>query len=80
MSIFEEYGAFMSFFFFFIVFVLFFQPKDSDAITKTCLYKYIENFTSKNGKFSDKNSDSFSYFCSKHRLWVLVRTASPRRF
>ena len=21
----------------------------------------------------------FSYFCSKHRLWVLVRTASPRR-
>ena len=22
----------------------------------------------------------FSYFCSKHRLWVLVRTASARRF
>ena len=22
----------------------------------------------------------FSYFCSKHRLWVLVRTASLRRF
>ena len=22
----------------------------------------------------------FSYICSKHRLWVLVRTASPRRF
>ena len=22
----------------------------------------------------------FSYFCSKHRLWVLVRTASSRRF
>ena len=21
----------------------------------------------------------FSYFCSKHRLWVLVRTASPRQ-
>ena len=21
-----------------------------------------------------------SYFCSKHRLWVRVRTASPRRF
>ena len=21
----------------------------------------------------------FSYYCSKHRLWVLVRTASPRR-
>ena len=26
-----------------------------------------------------KNSDIFSYFCSKHGLWVLVRTASPRR-
>ena len=24
-------------------------------------------------KFSEKNSDIFSYFCSKHRLWVLVR-------
>ena len=40
----------------------------------------IENFTTKNWKFSDKNSDIFSYFCSKHRLWVLVRTASLRRF
>ena len=28
-------------------------------ITKTCLFKYIENFTTKNGKFSDKNSDIF---------------------
>ena len=27
-----------------------------------------------------KGINSFSYFCSKHRLWVLVRTASPRRF
>ena len=26
-------------------------------ITKTCLFKYIENFTSKNWKFSDKNSE-----------------------
>ena len=29
--------------------------------------------------FSDKHW-YFTYFCSKHRLWVLVRTASPRRF
>ena len=29
--------------------------------------------------FQIKNSDIFSYFCSKHRLWVLVRTASARR-
>ena len=28
-------------------------------ITETCLFKYIENFTSKNWKFSDKNSDIF---------------------
>ena len=27
-----------------------------------------------------KNSDILSYFCSKHRLWVLVRTASSWRF
>ena len=34
----------------------------------------------KTGKFSDKKFTYFSYFCSKHRLWVLVRTASARRF
>ena len=31
-------------------------------------------------KIQIKKSDIFSYFCSKHRLWVLVRTASSRRF
>ena len=51
-----------------------------ERITKTRLFKYIENFTSKNWKFSDKKLWYFSYFCSKHRLWVLVRTASVRRF
>ena len=34
----------------------------------------------KNENFQIKNSDIFSYFCSKNRLWVLVRTASVRRF
>ena len=43
-------------------------------ITKTRLFKYIENCTFKNWKFLDKNSDIFSNYCSKHRLWVLVRT------
>ena len=52
----------------------------SKDITKTRLFKYIENFTIKNGTFSDKKFWYFSYFCSKHRLWVLVRTASARRF
>ena len=28
-------------------------------ITKTGLFKYLENFTTKNWKFSDKNSDVF---------------------
>ena len=31
-------------------------------ITKTRLFKYIENFTTKNWKFSDKNSDTFHVF------------------
>ena len=37
-------------------------------------------FTTKKWKFSDKKFWYFSCFCSKHRLWVLVRTASKRRF
>ena len=32
----------------------------------------------KNENFQMKNSYIFSYFCSKHRLWVLVRTASAQ--
>ena len=58
--------------------------KDSDQtsrfITKTRLFKYTENLTTKKWKFSDKKFWYFSYFCSKHRLSVLVRTASARRF
>ena len=50
------------------------------TITKTRLFKYTEHLTTKKWKFSDKNFWYFSYSCSKHRLWVLVRTASPRRF
>ena len=34
----------------------------------------------KNDNFQMKIFDIFSYFCSKHRLWVHVRTASMRRF
>ena len=45
-------------------------------ITKTRLFKYIETFTSKKPwKLLNKKLRNFSYFCSKHRLWVLVRTA-----
>ena len=49
------------------------------AITKTRLFKYMEKCTSKNWKFSDKKIWYFSYFCSKHRLWVFFRTASVSR-
>ena len=49
-------------------------------VTKTSLFKYTENFTTKNWEISDKNSDIFSYFWSKYRLWALVRTASARQF
>ena len=49
-------------------------------IAKTYLFKYTEKFTTKKWKFSGKTFWYFSYFCSKHRLWVLVRTASTRRF
>ena len=43
-------------------------------------FKYIENFTTKKGKFSDKNAYICHFFCSKHRLWICVRTTSARRF
>ena len=39
-------------------------------IMRTCLSKYIAKINSKNWKFSDKKRLYFSYFCSKHRLWV----------
>ena len=51
------------------------------SIMKTRLFKYTENFTAKkNESFQINKIWYFSYFCSKHTLWVLVRTASTRRF
>ena len=35
------------------------RPNATNHIMKTCLFKYIETFTTKNWKFSDKNSDIF---------------------
>ena len=43
----------------------FFFTDAQPRITKTCLFMYIENFTSTN--FQEKYSN-FSYYCSKHRL------------
>ena len=41
---------------------------------------YWKFYHLKKWKFSDKKFWYFSCFCLKHRLWVLVRTASTRRF
>ena len=52
-------------------------------ITKIRLFKYIENLTSKNWKFSDKKKQQtliYFIFMLNTWLWVLVRTASTRRF
>ena len=52
-------------------------PDQPVHITKTCLFKYTENFPTKKWKFSDKNFLYFSYFCSKHRLGYSLEP--PRR-
>ena len=41
---------------------------------------YWKLYNQKRENFSIKKSDIVSFFCSKYRLWVLVRTASARRF
>ena len=41
------------------------QPGAVLYTTKTCLFKYTENFTTKKWKFSDKKFWYFSCFCSK---------------
>ena len=38
---------------------LWWENADAHYITKTRLFKYVENFTTKNWKFSDKNSNIF---------------------
>ena len=55
------------------------------GITKTRLFKiyskfYLQNETFQMKKKQQKNFYIFLYFCSKHILWVLVRTSSARRF
>ena len=53
-----------------------------DVITfrKHAYSNNTENFTIKKWNRSDKKFWYVSYFCSKHRLWVLVRTALQRQF
>ena len=42
-----------------------YDQKSFHFITKTRLFEYIENFTTKNWKFSDKNSDIFHISAQK---------------
>ena len=42
------------------------QRRNWTIITKTRLFKYIENYTTKNWKFSDKNSDSFFHITAQN--------------
>ena len=50
------------------------------SLRKQAYSSILKILQPKNWKFSDKNSDIFLISAQKHRLWVLVRTASPRRF
>ena len=73
---------FFFFFFFDILFVVLYSRACHYENTPIQIYC---NFTTKKGKFSDKKFWYFHkywYFSfrSKHRLWVLVRTAMTRRF
>ena len=50
------------------------MTSSSGAAQKSIMQCFIlQYFTAvKKGNFKMKNCDFFSYFCSKHRLWVLV--------
>ena len=48
-------------------------------ITKTRLFKYIENFTTKNWKFSDKNSNISFYISAQNRVDCGYSLEPPRR-
>ena len=53
------------------------RPEQTVYITKTRLFKYIEHFTSKNIKFSDKKSDIFHI--SAQNIDCGYPLESPRR-
>ena len=45
-------------------------------IMKTCLFKYIENFITKNWKFSDKISDIFIFLLKRQIVGKAVLTST----
>ena len=50
------------------------------SLRKHACPNILKNSPPKTESFQIKILIFFSYFCSKHRLWVPVRTASARRF
>ena len=56
------------------------QDSSTALITKTCPCNKHGFFSLVKFEISLEKIGYFSYFCSKDRLWVHVRTASPRRF
>ena len=56
------------------------EPCRKKPLRKHAYSNILTILQPKRRKFSDKKLLYFSYFGSKHRLWVLVRTASARRF
>ena len=62
--------------FWYLVFLLIFFY----SLQKQAYSNILKFLPPKQENFQIKKSWYFSYFCSKHRLWVLVRTASARRF
>ena len=55
------------------------QQRNRLALRKPAYSNMLKILPTKKWKFSDKKF-YFSHFCSKHRLWIFVRTASARRF
>ena len=55
-------------------------PKMIISLWKHAYSNTLKILSPKNGNFSDKKFWYFSYLCSKHRLWVLIRTASLKQF
>ena len=52
---------------------------DTLTLQKQVYLNILKILPSKNENFQIKILIFFFYFCSKHRLWVLVKTASVRK-
>ena len=59
---------------------LFYHHRHQPSLRKHAYSNILIISPPKTENFQIKKIWYFSYFCSKHRLWVLVKTASSRRF